>query len=308
MLPPRFFVCIVLKSPCSTMCARGVADSEDRHLSYLDSARSESYTVRTGIVERKSLRMSAQDWKQNVHFVLVEPRESGNIGASARELKNMGYANLSLVSPPDPLGEEARWLACHALDVLDGAARFDSLADAVADVSVVAGTARRIGRRRGLLLTVEEGALRIAEIARTSRVAVLFGREDRGLFREEIEQCGFTMHITAHRAQPSLNLAQAVLLVAYELAKASRGTKAHDDEVSVRKAVLVSQAELAFLFERMTAALRLLEYLPKGDRDLERKIMMNLKYFIGRAGLTDWELNMLHGICTRIEEKIAEKQ
>lgn len=250
--------------------------------------------------------MTVQDWKKNVHFILVEPRESGNIGASARALKNMGFNNLSLVSPPDPLGEEARWLACHALDVLDAAGRFDSLSDAVAEVSVVVGTARRIGRRRGLLLPVEEGALRIAEIARTSRVAVLFGREDRGLHREEIEQCGFSMHITAHRAQPSLNLSQAVLLVAYELAKVSRGPKPQVDEVSVRKTVLVSQKELTFLFERMTAALRLLEYLPKGNRDLERKIMMNLKYFIGRAGLTDWELNMLHGICTKVEEKMGK--
>jgi TrmH family RNA methyltransferase len=245
-------------------------------------------------------------WKKNILFLLVEPRESGNIGASARAMKNMGFSRLGLVSPPDPLKDDARWFACHALDVLDNALRFRALSEAIADVSVVVGTARRIGRRRGLQLSVEDGARRIVEIAQTSQVAILFGREDRGLYREEIEHCGFTIHITAHRTQPSLNLSQAVLLVAYELGRASQSLCIPtDDEISVRKAELVSQRELAFLFERITAVLRLLEYLPKGDRDLERKIMMNLKYFIGRAGMTRWELNMLHGICTRIEEKIA---
>lgn len=249
--------------------------------------------------------MSVQDWKKNVHFVLVEPRESGNIGASARAIKNMGFRKLSLVSPPDPLGEEARWFACKALDVLDAAVRYDSLPDAVADVSIVVATARRTGRARGLIVPVDEGARRIAEIARTSRVAVLFGREDRGLYTEEVEQCGFSMHISAHQDQPSLNLSQAVLVVAYELAKACRATESRPDETKARGAVLVQQKELTFLFERMTAALRLLEYLPRGDRNLERKIMLNLKYFIGRAGLTDWELNMLHGICTKVEQMIG---
>ncbi len=219
----------------------------------------------------------------------------------------MGFRNLALVSPPDPLGEEARWLARNALDVLDSAARFPSLSDAVGGVSVVVGTARRLGRKRGLIVPVEEGARRIAAIARTSRIAVLFGREDGGLYLEEIQQCGFVMHISTHRAQPSLNLAQAVLLVAYELAKTGRGPRLLADEVTALDAVLVSQKELTFLFERMTSALQLLEYLPKGDRDLERKILMNLKYFIGRAGLTDWELNMLHGICTRVEQKMLKK-
>lgn len=249
--------------------------------------------------------MSGQEWKKNIQFTLVEPKESGNIGAAARAIKNMGFKKLALVSPPEPLGEEARWLACNALDVLDGAARYSSLPDAVGDVAVVVGTARRLGRRRGLIVPVEEGARRIAEIARTSRVAVLFGREDRGLFLEEVERCGFVMHITTHRDQPSLNLAQAVLLVAYELAKTGRGSRPLPEEVTAREVVLVSQHDLAMLFEHMASALRLLDYLPKGKRDLERKILMNLKFFIGRAGLTEWELNMLHGICSQVEKKMG---
>jgi tRNA/rRNA methyltransferase len=68
---------------------------------------------------------------------------------------------------------------------------------------------------------------------------------------------------------------------------------------------LVTHREITLLYERMTNVLNLLEYIPRGDRDLEKKIMSNLKYFIGRAGLTDWELNMLHGILSQIEKKLG---
>ncbi|KAF0180228.1 MAG: tRNA/rRNA methyltransferase [Nitrospirae bacterium] len=250
--------------------------------------------------------MHAQDWKNNVHFVLVEPRESGNVGASARAIKNMGFRKLSLVCPPDPLGEEARWFARGALDVLDSAERHMTLDSALINVSIVAGTTRRTGRKRGLLVSAEEGARRLYEIAQHNSVALLFGREDRGLFNEEIDQCGFLIHISAHLTQPSLNLGQAVLLVAYELAKAARYVHTSAKDSSYRPAVLVSNQEMKALYERMTNALRLLDYLPRGDRNLEKKIMHNLKHFIGRAGLTEWEINMLLGLCSRVETKFGE--
>ncbi|HSW61775.1 MAG TPA: TrmH family RNA methyltransferase [Dissulfurispiraceae bacterium] len=250
--------------------------------------------------------MHAQDWKNNVHFVLVEPRESGNVGASARAIKNMGFQRLSLVCPPDPLGAEARWFARGALDVLDSAERHMTLDSALINVSVVAGTTRRTGRKRGLIVSADEGARRLYDVARQNNVALLFGREDRGLFNEEINQCGFLIHISAHLTKPSLNLGQAVLLVAYELAKVARLVSASAEDSSRRPAVLVSNQEVKFLYERMTNALRLLDYLPRGDRNLEKKIMHNLKHFIGRAGITEWEINMLLGLCSRVETKFGK--
>ncbi|HYQ47724.1 MAG TPA: hypothetical protein VEP69_01550 [Thermodesulfovibrionales bacterium] len=70
--------------------------------------------------------------------------------------------------------------------------------------------------------------------------------------------------------------------------------------------MMVSHGEISALYERMTGTLMLLEYIPRGDRNLEAKIMQNLKHFISRSGLTEWELNMLHGILTRIEQKIQK--
>ena len=243
-------------------------------------------------------------WKDNIHFVLVEPKESGNIGASARAIKNMGFRGLCLVSPPSVMTDEARRLACNALDILEGAEIHATLDDAIRDKSVVACVARRTGKRRGLILPVDKGAGRLADIARDSKVALLFGREDRGLLNDEIGKCGLLLTIPAHRAQPSLNLSHAVMVVAYELSRAADKWK-EDRAGFLPRQKLVGHEELERLFGRASEILKLLEYIPEGDRDLEGKIMKNLKFFIGRAGLTDWELKMLYGICSQVEKKLG---
>ena len=86
------------------------------------------------------------DWKQNVYFVLVEPGEPGNIGASARAIKNMGFTNLCLVKPPAEMSEEGRWFARNAHDVLDSAEFHASVEEAIADKAVMVGTTRRVGK------------------------------------------------------------------------------------------------------------------------------------------------------------------
>lgn len=244
-----------------------------------------------------------KNWKENIYFVLVEPKESGNIGASARAIKNMGFKNLCLVKPPAVITDEARWLACNALDVLESAKIYDNLKDAIMGKSIVVGTTRRKGRRRGVIIPVEQGVNGLFDIARNNKVAILFGRENRGLFNEEVEECGFLITIPTSKEQPSLNLAQAVLIVAYELSKAEYAGGKGQGAVGERQE-MVNHKEIASLHERISKTLKLLEYIPKGDRNLEKKIMQNLKHFIGRAGLTEWELKMLHGICSQIEKKI----
>ena len=248
-----------------------------------------------------------KNWKDNVSFILVEPREPGNIGASARALKNMGFRRLALVNPA-PVNDEAKWFARNALDVLTDAPVHLSLEQAIGDKAIVAGTTRRKGKKRGLIYPVAQGAQRLRDLATDSSIAILFGREDRGLFNEEVEECGFLLSIPADSEQPSLNLAQAVLIVAYELSRAEYRESESGGISDQRAAGLVSHAELALLYTRISETMKVLEYIPMGDRDIEKKIMANLKHFIGRAGITDWELNMLHGICSRIEKMLKGSQ
>jgi len=255
-------------------------------------------------------------WQDNLSFVLVEPREPGNIGAAARAIKNMGFRNLCLVNPPSHLTDEARWLACNALDVLDTARSYPDVKSAIRDSVTVVGTSRRTGKRRGVILPVAQGAKSIIERAQAGTVAILFGREDRGLLNEEVDECGMLLTIPTSREHRSLNLAQAVLIIAYELLKAGYALKVKNVSEKIRPRFvarnlesgeegtpMVSHETIGGLYDRMAETLKLLEYIPRGDRDLESKIMRNLKHFIARAGLTAWELNMLHGILSQIERK-----
>lgn len=245
-----------------------------------------------------------EEWGKNVYFVLVEPRESGNIGASARALKNMGFKNLCIVNPPPVVTGDARRLACNALDVLEGAEYYNNLDAAIGDKSIIAGIARRTGRGRGLILTVERGAEKIAAAACSNKVALLFGREDRGLYNEEVEKCGLLLTIPSNKEHPSLNLSHAVMVTAYELSKAFKGQDGGGGSGFFSQGQkLVSRTELVQLYERIEDILKLLDYIPQGSRNLERKIMKNLKFFINRAGITSWEMKMLYGICSQIEKK-----
>lgn len=239
-----------------------------------------------------------KDWKDNVSFILVEPGEPGNIGASARAMKNMGFGNLELVKPRRFLTEEARQMACNAGDVLEKANVHPDLEEAVRNKGMVVGTTRRLGKRRGVILPLREGVKRIATSAKKNRTAILFGREDKGLNNREVEECGFLMTIPSDPSFPSLNLAQSVLLVAYEL---GQGTYRSESPK------LVEQEEMEMLYRHIRTTLRLLNYIPRGDRDLELRIMRNLKHLIGRAGLTAWEMKMLRGICSQIGKKMESR-
>ncbi len=246
----------------------------------------------------------SSNWRDNIYFILVEPKEAGNIGASARAIKNMGFRHLCLVSQKNVLTDEARWLAHNALDVLESCRIYNSLSEAIKDKSMVVGTTRRMGKRRGVIVPVNDGVERLFNIAKNNKVAILFGREDKGLLNEEIDLCGFLITIPTSEEQPSLNLAQAVLIVAYELSKKELSGKIKFNE----NIFLVNQAELNALYERILQCLILLGYIPRGDRDLEKKIMQNLKHFLGRAGLTNWELKMLHGICSQVMERFKKME
>jgi TrmH family RNA methyltransferase len=247
-----------------------------------------------------------KNWKDNVTFVLVGPREPGNIGASARALKNMGFRRLALIDPP-ALTDETKWFAHNSLDVLESAYVYQSLGNALHEKSIVAGTTRRRGKRRGVIYPVDQGALKLRELATDNQVAILFGREDRGLFNEEVEECGFLMSIPVSSNHPSLNLAQAVLLVAYELSRAEYRESESKSQTGIKPIRLVPHCELAALTAKISETLKMLEYIPRGDRDIEKKIMLNLKHFIGRAGLTEWEVGMFHGIISQITRRLNSR-
>ncbi len=243
--------------------------------------------------------MLMRNWKDNIYFILIKPKKPGNIGAAARAIKNMDFKNLELVNPGKFLTEGARMMAWDATDILENALTYTSFYEAIKDKNIVIGTTRRVGKQRGLILPLKDSIKSIVSSAKKNRVAILFGREDRGLKNKEVEECGFLITIPTNTSSPSLNLAQSVLLVAYELSIKT---------FKVDIPPLVKNEDLTVLYNHIHSTLKLLEYIPRGDRNLEMKIMKNLKHLIGRTGLTDWELRMLHGICSQIETGIKRNR
>lgn len=150
--------------------------------------------------------------------VLVRPREAGNVGAVARAMANMGLERLLLVEPAPALGAEARAFAVHAGHVLDAAERHLDLASALAGFGrIVATTAARDRSWPQRLIEPRALAAELAADPPATPTALVFGPETSGLTNDELARASLLVRIPAAPEQPTLNLAQAVLIVAYEL-------------------------------------------------------------------------------------------
>ena len=165
------------------------------------------------------VEMSALD---NIRVVLVGTLYSGNVGSACRAMANMGIRQLALAAPNIQNGwDEGRRLAVHATDILENRLEFATFEEAVADCVAVVGTTARGGLYRQHVKAPRACAGDILALAETGPVALVFGREDKGLLNEEIAQCTHLVRIPVHDGYTSINLAQAVLIACYELFTAS---------------------------------------------------------------------------------------
>lgn len=158
----------------------------------------------------------------NVRVVLVGTLYTGNVGSACRAMANMGVRRLALAAPRlQNSWEEGERLAVHATDILRARQEFATLEEAVADCVAVVGTTARGGLYRQHVKAPRDCAADLLALAATGPVALVFGREDKGLLNEEIAQCTHLIRIPVDEGYTSLNLAQAVLVTCYELFAAS---------------------------------------------------------------------------------------
>ena len=150
-----------------------------------------------------------------IRIVLCRPSHPGNIGAAARAMKTMGLADLRLVAPEKFPAPEARWMATSAIDVLDHARVHATLADAIADCTAAFALSARPREWSTQVLDARAAAARATQLE--GDVAFVFGNEQAGLSNVEMLACQFLVHIPANPGSSSLNLAQAVQVVCYEL-------------------------------------------------------------------------------------------
>lgn len=156
---------------------------------------------------------------ERVTFALVRPHYPENVGASARAIKTMGFDDLLLVRPSRlavPEHEMAFKMSVRAWDVLHAARRADDLDRAVADYELVVATSSHRGLS-GVLTARDAASVIVRAAARGERTCILFGNEKTGLSRNDMERATHLLRIPMAGDQPSINLAQSVQLVAYEL-------------------------------------------------------------------------------------------
>jgi tRNA/rRNA methyltransferase len=229
----------------------------------------------------------------NFAFVLVRPLQAGNVGSAARALKNMGFGDLRLIAPSAAAsGRAAASMAVHAGDVLRNATRYDGLGAALADCTLAVGTTCRPGLYRSGVVGLREAAAQLIAEAAVNRVAIIFGPEDTGLVNRELKFCQRLITIPTAPEYPSLNLAQAVMLVAYELMMAA-GVARELPAVEPHAPVAAVDAML----ERLSEALVSIGFLPAENPE---HIMFALRAVLGRAGIGMRELDILSGLARQV--------
>lgn len=227
---------------------------------------------------------------ENIRIVLVRPQGIMNVGSAARAMKNMGLKELALVNPAfSPLHPDARVMAVRAQDILENALILSYLAEAIGDCTWVIGTTRRKGKGREGLIDPRQMAEEITDIAQQNRVAVVFGPEDSGLSNRDLDLCQRLVTIPADEEFGSLNVAQAVMIICYEIYIA-----AHQKEVSPRSRRLATSEELEGMYGHMEKVLLRIGFL---DQNNPKRMMALLRRIFGRAKLNPREVRILRGIC-----------
>jgi len=231
-----------------------------------------------------------------IRIVLVAPSHPGNIGAVARAMKNMDLHELVLVQPrlfPHP---DATARASGADDVVAAARSVPSLATALEGCGLIAATTARERDQYFRVLEVREAARHITEAARAAPAAILFGAERTGLTNEDLEPAHLLIRIPASVSYPSLNLAMAVQLVAYELFRA-RGIV--PPASAPPAAPLATAQELERLYAHLAQVLEEIDFRDRTQSGTH--LMARLRRLLQRAELDQNETNILRGFLTAVQ-------
>jgi TrmH family RNA methyltransferase len=228
--------------------------------------------------------------------VLHEPQELVNIAHVVRVMKNFGFADLRLVAPREYDAYRIEGIAHQTHDVLKRVRVFERLADALADcVHVVGFTARERSAKRNLQRP-RAAAAEVLAAAAAGLVALLFGREDKGLSNEALDSCHRVVSIPTDPAYPSLQLGHAVALTLYEIALA-RGAEAQPFKAPRRAAPPATAEELERLFGDVERALAGIAFFKRRDRE---QIMRTVREVAHRTPLDRREARLLRAMAIEI--------
>jgi tRNA/rRNA methyltransferase len=227
----------------------------------------------------------------NVAIILAGTKYPGNIGSAARAMFNMGLKHLVLAAPQCAVNEESYRMAKGGKEILDAARKCRSLKSALKGIRLLVGTTGKSGGYRTSAHSPRNLAPRILNHAGQQRVGILFGPEDTGLVDDDLEHCQLLIRIPTQHSASSLNLAQAVMVVCYELLLGSLKRE------PARVSRLAPLEQVEAMYDQLERALLDIGFLQPQNA---KHMMLVLRQLLGRAGLESPDVGVLRGIARQI--------
>jgi len=238
---------------------------------------------------------------ENIAVVLVEPSHPGNVGAVARAMVNMGVNDLRIVGNCDCEHSDAIKFASNAQHLLKRARHYNSFPESIRDIQIVVGTSARQRKKLHISTSSHEFANKIFPISEHVKIAIVFGRERTGLTNEEMSCCNEWIFIPTYGESNSLNLAQSVVVILYELSK-NYGIR-HNVDLSDSNPA--SSESLEGLKKHLFQVLDEVRYIRKGKED---SLWESFSGLLGRAKPDEREVRMLRGFFNKILLTLGAKK
>ncbi|MEK9902657.1 MAG: RNA methyltransferase [Gammaproteobacteria bacterium] len=244
-------------------------------------------------------KIKSDNLLNSVKVVLVGTTHPGNIGATARAMKNMGILDLALVEPKEFPSDVATFRSKAAKDILEKASVHTSLEEAISECELVVGTSARGRTVPWPVLNPREAAEEMHKSSLNGKVAIVFGREDRGLTNEELGLCNFHVHIPSDPEYSSLNLSQAVQILAYEI----RLSYLQDRHVNKEywDVELANNEQTERLINHMDELMQEVDFY---DVENPRKLLVRVRRFFKRSKIDVMEANIFRGLFATIQKKL----
>ena len=244
-------------------------------------------------------KIKSDNLLNSVKVVLVGTTHPGNIGATARAMKNMGILDLALVEPKEFPSDVATFRSKAAKDILEKASVHKSLAEAISQCELVVGTSARGRTVPWPVLNPKEAAGEMHKSSLNGKVAIVFGREDRGLTNEELGLCNFHVHIPSDPEYSSLNLSQAVQILAYEIRLSY--LQDQDKNKDYWDVDLANNEQTERLISHMDELMQEVDFY---DVENPRKLLVRVRRFFKRSKIDVMEANIFRGLFATIQKKL----
>ncbi len=235
----------------------------------------------------------------NIRIVMIRTWHPGNIGSALRAMKTMGLRHLTLVSPPHWPHPDADTMAAGAADLIDKVKVVDSLAEAIADCSLVIGTSARSRSFSWPMLSPRACGQQVIQEAENSQVALVFGQETMGMTNEELQQCNYHVCIPGNPEYPVLNVASAIQILCYEIRQSLEArmetASGSDEEITTYPDANAMEQ----FYQHLEEALYDVNFI---IRQHPGNAMTKLRRLFNRARPESEEMNMLRGILSRVQQ------